>query len=127
MNKKDMPYVLLIEDDTFLAEIYKTKFEMEKFKVSVARDGESGLQAIQKKKPDVVLLDVLLPQMDGFTVLESAKKDPRTAYIPIILLTNLGQKNDVDKGFQLGASEYLIKAHVHPSEVVDVVKRVLTH
>ncbi len=118
-------HILLVEDDTFLANIYKTKFEMEGFKMSLAENGEIGLEDTKKKKPDIVLLDILLPKMDGFAVLEALKKDPATKGIPVILLTNLGQKDDVEKGLQLGAADYLIKAHFKPSETVDKVKKTL--
>lgn len=118
-------HVLLVEDDTFLANIYKTKFEMEKFKITVTDNGESGLQEAKKKKPDIILLDILLPKMDGFTVLQKLKEDEETKDIPVIMLTNLGQKDDVDKGFELGAVDYLIKAHFKPSETVEKVKKVL--
>ncbi len=118
-------HVLLVEDDTFLANIYKTKFEMEKFKVTVATDGAQGLKEIRKKKPDVVLLDILLPKMDGFAVLEEIKKDKDIKDVPVILLTNLGQKDDVEKGLEMGAADYLIKAHFKPSETVGKVKKVL--
>ncbi|PIR04187.1 MAG: response regulator [Candidatus Magasanikbacteria bacterium CG11_big_fil_rev_8_21_14_0_20_39_34] len=124
-KKVENVHVLIIEDDSFLANIYKTKFEMEGFKVSVSDNGESGLADIKKKKPDIVLLDILLPKMDGFTVLEHAKADKEVADIPVILLTNLGQKDDVDKGLDLGAEDYLIKAHFKPSETVEKVKKVL--
>ena len=117
--------VLLVEDDTFLSQIYQKKFEMEGFKISAADNGEKGLSEAKKKKPNVVLLDILLPKMDGFAVLEKLKADPETKDIPVILLTNLGQKEDVDKGLQVGAADYLIKAHFKPSEVVDKVKKVL--
>jgi len=120
-----VPLVLLIEDDTFLGNIYKTKFEMEKFKVIVATDGLEGLDMAKKKKPDIILLDILMPKMDGFEVLENLKKDKSLASIPVVLLTNLGQKDDVDKGLGLGAVDYLIKAHYKPSETVDKVKSVL--
>ena len=79
----------------------------------------------KKKKPDIILLDVLMPKMDGFTVLENLKKDKNLAQIPVILLTNLGQKDDVEKGLELGAVDYLIKAHFKPSETVDKVKDIL--
>ncbi|MBI2436675.1 MAG: response regulator [Candidatus Magasanikbacteria bacterium] len=120
-------HVLLIEEDFFLAEIYKKKFEMEKFKVSIVRDGESGLQTIQKKKPDVVVLDILLPKMDGFAVLDAVKKDREIAHIPLIFLTSLGKKNDVERGFALGAFDYLIKTHNQLKEVVDAVKKALEY
>lgn len=118
-------HVLLVEDDIFLSGIYLKKFEMEGFKVSVADNGEKGLTDAKKKKPDVILLDILLPKMDGFEVLAKLKADAGTKDIPVILLTNLGQKDDVDKGLEAGAADYLIKAHFKPSEVVDKVKKVL--
>lgn len=119
------PHVLIVEDDTFLSNIYKTKFEMEGFKVSVSDNGETALTDIKKKMPDIVLLDILLPKLDGFSVLEAVKADPATRAIPIILLTNLGQKDDVEKGLGLGAADYLIKAHFKPSETVAKVKKIL--
>ena len=118
-------HVLLVEDDTFLGNIYKTKFDMEGFKVSVAENGEEGLADAKKKKPDIILLDILLPKLDGFRVLEKLKEDSELKNIPVILLTNLGQKDDVSKGLEAGAADYLIKAHFKPSEVVDKVKKVL--
>lgn len=124
-KKMTSAHVLLVEDDEFLANIYKTKFEMEGFKVSVAENGEAGLLDVKKKQPDIVLLDILLPKLDGFVVLEKIKADPETRDIPVILLTNLGQKDDVDKGLKLGAADYLIKAHFKPSETVEKVKKAL--
>ncbi len=117
--------VLLVEDDGFLANIYKTKFEMEKFKVTLAENGEIGLELARKKKPDIILLDILMPKMDGFAVLEELKKDESTKGIPVILLTNLGQKDDVERGLEMGAVDYFIKAHTKPSETVEKVKSVL--
>ncbi len=118
-------HVLLVEDDTFLANIYKTKFEMENFKITVAENGELGLNEAKKKKPDIILLDILLPKMDGFSVLEKLKADENLKDVPVIMLTNLGQKDDVEKGFELGAADYLIKAHFKPSETVEKVRKVL--
>ena len=124
-DKKEGAHVLIVEDDVFLAEIYQKKFEMEGFKVSTANNGEKGLSDIQKKKPDIVLLDILLPKLDGFAVLEELKKDPAVKDVPVILLTNLGQKDDVQRGLDEGASDYLIKTHFKPSEVVDKVRKIL--
>ncbi len=118
-------HVLLVEDDVFLSGIYKKKFEMEGFSISTADNGEKGLNDAKKKKPDIILLDILLPKMDGFTVLEKLKADPEVKEIPVILLTNLGQKDDVEKGLEVGAADYLIKAHFKPSEIVDKVKKIL--
>lgn len=125
MAEKKAVNILLVEDDTFLANIYKTKFEMEGFNVSVAENGADGLEEAKKKKPDIILLDILLPKMDGFAVLKHLKGEDATKEIPVILLTNLGQKDDVEKGLELGAVDYLIKAHFKPSETVDKVKKAL--
>lgn len=125
MSSGNQPHVLIVEDDVFLGEIYQKKFEMEGFKVSMAVNGEKGLADIKKKKPDIVMLDILLPKLDGFAVLEAAKSDPAVKDIPIILLTNLGQKDDVQRGLDEGAADYLIKTHFKPSEVVDKVRKVL--
>lgn len=123
--EKNKILVLLVEDDVFLAGIYQKKFEIEGYRVSVADNGEKGWQEAKKKKPDIILLDVLLPKLDGFAVLEKLKADSATKAIPVILLTNLGQKDDVEKGIEAGAADYLIKAHFKPSEVVKKVRKVL--
>lgn len=127
VKKKDEKgeHVLIVEDDTFLAEIYQKKFEMEGFKVSVSNNGEKGLADAKKKLPNIVLLDILLPKLDGFAVLSGLKSDNSTKDIPVILLTNLGQKDDVEKGLEEGAVDYLIKTHFKPSEVVDKVRNIL--
>ena len=123
--EKKKPQVLLVEDDVFLAGIYQKKFEIDGYKISLADNGEKGLTEAKKKKPDVILLDILLPKLDGFAVLERLKADFATKNIPVILLTNLGQKDDVEKGLEAGAADYLIKAHFKPSEVVDKVRAAL--
>jgi DNA-binding response OmpR family regulator len=118
--------ILIVEDDIFLADLYRTKFELEGFKVQVAYDGEKGLDLAKKNQPSVILLDLVLPKMSGFAVLEELKKDKKMKEIPVILLTNLSQKADVDKGLSLGANDYLIKAHFMPSEVVGKIKKLVT-
>jgi len=118
-------HVHIVEDDEFLTNIYRTKFEMEGFEVTHSGNGEAGLADVQKKKPDIVLLDILMPKMDGFQVLNALKSDDATKDIPVILLTNLGQKDDVEKGIELGAVDYLIKAHFKPSETVTKVRKAL--
>ena len=120
-----MKQILLVEDDSFLAGMYVSKLNLEDFKVSLADNGEDGLKLAQEQLPDLVLLDILLPQMDGFEVLKRLKDDPKTAKIPVILLTNLGQKKDVDRGLALGAEDYLIKAHFMPNEVIAKIKKIL--
>lgn len=125
MSPEKQTHILIVEDDLFLAEIYQKKFEMEGFKVSMANNGEKAVTDIKKKIPDLVLLDILLPKLDGFSVLEAVKSDDTTKNIPVILLTNLGQQDDVQRGLEKGAVDYLIKTHFKPSEVVDKVRKVL--
>ncbi|MBI2038093.1 MAG: response regulator [Candidatus Magasanikbacteria bacterium] len=125
MASNKQTHILIVEDDLFLAEIYQKKFEMEGFKVSMANNGEKALVDIKKKLPDLVLLDILLPKLDGFSVLEALKSDKATKDIPVILLTNLGQQDDVQRGLEKGAADYLIKTHFKPSEVVDKVRKIL--
>lgn len=122
-NDKDT--ILIVEDDKFLAGIYRRKFEMENFKVQVASDGEAALQAVKKVFPQLIMLDILLPKVDGLTVLANLKADEATKNIPVILITNLGQRDDVEKGLALGALGYLIKAHFRPSELVEKVRQAL--
>jgi len=117
--------ILLVEDDPFLLSMYSTKFELENFKVISASDGEMGLKKAKEESPDLILLDILMPKMNGFEVLEHLKDDSSTKNIPIILLTNLNQKNEIEKGLSLGADDYLIKAHFMPSEVVGKIKKIL--
>jgi DNA-binding response OmpR family regulator len=117
--------ILLIEDDNFLSGMYVTKLTMEQFNVELAGDGKSGLSKAEEWLPDLILLDVLLPKLNGFEVLKELKSQAATKSIPVVLLTNLGQKSDVVTGLELGAADYLIKAHFMPSEVVAKIKHLL--
>ena len=117
--------ILLVEDDEFLAELYATKLNLEGYQVELAGDGEKGLRLAKSGKPELILLDIILPKKDGFEVLKELKADPVTKPIPIILLTNLSQRDEVKKGLDLGASDYLIKAHFMPSEVVKKISQLL--
>jgi DNA-binding response OmpR family regulator len=114
--------VLIIEDDRFLRELMVRKLKMENFEVIEAEDGAEGLKKIKEEKPDLVLLDLILPEMDGFEVLEQKRKDEEIKNIPVIILSNLGQKEEIDRGLQLGAKDYLIKAQFSPSEIIEKVK-----
>ncbi len=120
-----MAYILLIEDDPFVADIYVTKFTEVGLTIDLARDGKEGLEKIKEKKPDLVLLDILLPKLGGLELLKIMKKDLKFKNIPVILLSNLGQKEDVKKGLELGASDYIIKANFTPTEMVNRVKDLL--
>ena len=126
-TRHSKPTILLIEDDTFLAGMYVTKLTMEHYVVELATDGQAGVEKAMALKPDLILLDVLLPKMNGFDVLRALKAETAFQHTPIIMLTNLGQKDDVREGLNLGATDYLIKAHFMPSEVVDKIKRHLSN
>lgn len=123
MSKKK--FILLVEDDEFLAELYATKLNLEGFEVALAVDGEKGLKMIKEKNPDLILLDIILPKIDGFEILKTIKADRALKNIPVILLTNLSQKDEVKRGLELGADDYLIKAHFMPSEVVKKIKQLI--
>jgi DNA-binding response OmpR family regulator len=120
-NKK----ILIVEDDDFLLQMYVTKLELEGFQVISAVDGIKGLRLAKKDKPDLVLLDLQLPELSGFEVLEDLKRSNETKQIPVLVLTNFSQKEDIDRCLNLGASDYLIKAHFVPSEVIAKIKNIL--
>lgn len=115
--------VLLIEDEEMLANMYEVKFKNEGFDLIKALDGSVGFKLAKEQKPDFILLDIIMPKMDGFSVLKSLKEDEETKSIPVILLTNLGQEEDIDRGKKLGAVGYLVKANITPAEVVAEVKK----
>jgi len=124
-NSKKIAKILLVEDDEFLASMYRSKLEIENYEVLMALNGEAGLRMAEEKNPDLILLDIVMPKMNGFEVLKHLKSDKDLKKIPVILLTNLGQKEDVEKGLKLGADEYLIKAHFLPSEVINKIIKML--
>ena len=117
-----MSKILLIEDDKFLRELIIQKLGREGFEATEAPEGEAGLTKMKEERPDLVLLDLILPGIDGFEVLSRMKKDPALTSIPVIILSNLGQRDDVQKGIDLGAEDYLIKAHFTPGEIVEKIK-----
>lgn len=120
-----MTTVLVVEDDKFLRELISQKLIKEGFNVQSAIDGEEGLKMAKEFNPSIILLDLILPSIDGFEVLSRIKGNPSTASIPIIILSNLGQKEDVERGLKLGAVDYLIKAHFTPGEIIEKIKAIL--
>jgi len=110
--------ILIIEDDKFLRDLIVQKVAKEGFNVSAAIDGEDGVKKITEERPDLVLLDLILPGIDGFEVLSKIREDESLKSLPVIILSNLGQREDVEKGMRLGAIDYLIKAHFTPGEIV---------
>jgi DNA-binding response OmpR family regulator len=122
-----MKSILLVEDDPFLIDIYTTKLKDSGFSVEVAKDGEEAQRLLNEEKFDLLLLDIVLPQIDGWEILEKIKNEKLKIKnnLKIIVLSNLGQKEEVEKGLRLGADKYLIKAHYTPSEVVEEIKAIL--
>lgn len=117
--------ILVVEDDKFLRELMSQKLTKEGYKTIEAVDGEEGLKKIKDERPGLVLLDLILPGIDGFEVLSKMREDPSLGEIPVIILSNLGQREDVERGLKLGAADYLIKAHFTPGEIIEKIKGVL--
>lgn len=122
MKKK----LVVIEDDKFILKALEIKLQEIGVKILIANDGTSGLKMVQDEKPDLVLLDLILPKMHGFDVLENLKNNEETKNIPVIIITNLGQESEEEKGRKLGALDYFVKANtdleVLVSKVVEVLK-----
>jgi DNA-binding response OmpR family regulator len=117
--------ILIVEDDKFLRELISRKLQKEGYEIVQAADGEEGEKKIKETKPDLILLDLILPGIDGFEVLSRIKQDPTVAPIPVVILSNLGQKEEIEKGLKLGAVDYLVKAHFTPAEIVEKIKVIL--
>lgn len=124
-----MKKILIIEDDHNLIELYETKFKIEKYKVIVAHDGNEGLVEATNQLPDVILLDILMPKINGFEVLKSLKNTPKIKDIPVLVYTNLGSSDSDEKrelAFSLGAADYLVKALHEPNVIVERVNSLLS-
>ncbi len=119
-------FILVIEDDKFYGNIFFTKFSEEGYDIVVAADGQKGIEEAKKRKPDLILLDLIMPVMDGFEALKALKSDPVLAEVKVMILSNLGQEDDVKKAIEMGAVDYMIKANVSLQEAVDKVKKFLT-
>lgn len=117
--------ILIIEDDSFLGDVLLRKLTGEGFSVSLVKDAEQGLKDIASVRPDMVLLDIILPKMNGYEMLEKKQKDPAIKDVPVIIISNSGQQVDVARARDLGAKEYLIKADFDPNEVVEKVRQYL--
>lgn len=117
--------VLIVEDDPILSDMYNMRFREESYEIFNARNGQEALEVAQKEKPDVILLDVIMPLMDGFSALKELKSNASTKNIKVVMLTNLGQKEDIEKGKELGAADYFIKANFTPTQLVEKVQGIL--
>ncbi|HEY4522691.1 MAG TPA: response regulator [Candidatus Paceibacterota bacterium] len=121
-----MARILLAEDDTFLASIVSRELRSE-YDVIAVRDGVQLFQQIERGRPDVILLDLIMPDMDGFQVLARLKKDPSLSSIPVLVLTNLGEKADVARALEAGAAEVMVKVDFTPQELHEKINRFLEH
>lgn len=120
-----MRKILFIEDESALQRAATQILGEEGYNVLSALDGEIGIRLAREEKPDLILLDIILPKKDGFTVLKDLKGDPATASIPVIILTNLEGSADVERALELGATTYLVKTNYRLEEVVEKVKQVI--
>lgn len=118
MGKK----ILLVEDDKFLLKFFAARLKEEDFEVILAEDGEEAVRKVKEKKPDLVLLDLILPKKDGFAVLKEIKSDEKTKNIPVFVLSNLGQESDREKAKELGAVDYLVKVNFDLKEIIKKIK-----
>lgn len=117
--------ILVIEDEETLQKALLEMLEQSGYEAVSALDGESGWKLIQEEKPDLILLDIILPKMDGFDVLQNIKLTEETSRIPVIILTNLGDLNNIQKALELGANTYLVKADFHLDDVLKKVEQTL--
>lgn len=121
-----MKNLLLVEDEQFLANLLKGRLEKAgEIKIQIARDGQEALKFLKETKFDLVLLDLILPKLSGFEVLETIHSDPQLQNTPVIIISNLGQESDISRGQSLGAIEYFVKARVSMEELMEQVKKFL--
>ncbi len=118
--------VLIIEDDRYISKMYQLKLSLDGMDVQVADNGRIGIEKVNEFKPDIILLDILMPELDGYEVLKIIKGDTATKDIPVLILSNLGQEDHIQKGMQLGAVGYIVKSQFTPSKVVEKIKEVLS-
>lgn len=120
-----MAKVLIIEDDPLMSRMYQKIFTFEKYEVVMAGDGQEGLDLARSEHPTLILLDVMMPKMNGFQVLEKLKADPGTKSVPVVMLTNLAGEQDAETALAKGAVKYIVKSEYEPKQVADMVKEIL--
>lgn len=119
--------ILLAEDDLQLIDMYRRKFEMEGFEVQFAEDGEQAINILDKWKPDVALLDIMMPKVNGLDVLKHIKEKTEYSDVLTVMLTNLGNESTAEEIYKLGATEYIVKADMTPLEVAEKVKALIKY
>lgn len=118
-----MKKILLIEDEEIMVDILQRKLTKEGYDISVARNGEEGLKTMKEVKPDLILLDIIMPKMGGFEVMETMSKDSKLKKIPVIVISNSGQPVEINRVKKMGARDWLIKTEFDPQEVLEKVKK----
>lgn len=117
--------ILIVEDDPLMSRMYQKIFTFEKYTVAVAKDGQEGLDQVRQVKPTVILLDIMMPKMNGLQVLDKLKADPETKNIPVIMLTNLASEKDAENALLKGAVKYIVKSEYEPKKVVEMVEEII--
>lgn len=120
-----MKNILLVEDDPFIIDIYTTKLKEAGFSIDIAEDGEEALRKIREKKPNLLVLDIVLPNIDGWELLEKIRTELGFEGLKVVVLSNLSQKAEVEKSLKFGVIKYFIKANFTPNEVVEEIKKIL--
>ncbi|MGE5042129.1 MAG: response regulator [Candidatus Levyibacteriota bacterium] len=121
-----MPKILIVEDDPSINKMYEDVFKLEKYDVAIAMDGQEGLEKAASELPDAILLDIMMPKVDGLLVLERLKKNEKTKHIPVIILSNLVGGTDVQHAKYFGAVKYVVKSQFLPNEIVQITRKVLS-
>ncbi|MCL4386888.1 MAG: response regulator [Patescibacteria group bacterium] len=121
----DKEKILIIEDDRFISKMYQLKLSLDGYSVQVAENGKLGLELSKSFLPDIILLDILMPEMDGFEVLKNLKATANTKDIPVLIMSNLGQEDHIQKGKEMGAVGYIVKTQYTPAKIVEIIKEVL--
>lgn len=120
-----MQKVLIAEDDKYLANAYRVKLTKAGFDVKIALDGQEALATLSSFMPDIIILDVVMPKKDGFATLEELKKNSQWKLIPVIIASNLGQKEDIERGLSLGANDFIVKSELSLNSLIEKIKTML--
>lgn len=120
-----MQKILIAEDDKYLANAYRVKLTKAGFDVKIALDGQEAISMLSAFTPDVIILDIVMPRKDGFATLEALKKNPQWKHIPVIIASNLGQKEDIERGLSLGAQDFIVKSELSLNALIEKIKMLL--
>lgn len=126
MKENKNTKILVIEDDTFLLDAYKVKLQQEKYDILSAKDGEEGLELAKKEKPDLIILDLILPKVSGIDVLKKIRQDAKVKDIPVIIASNLDQKEQIEQAKEIGAIDYFIKSNIAINDLINQIDTYLS-